>query len=105
MLDIVIEFSLKISTRKQAIKFLKKDQKKHKKICQLLMSKFRIRSSEISEEERTRKQEEERKGEEERRKEIERRRKEEEDRKKKEEEGRRKADDLKTLIINLQKAG
>ena len=47
VIDIIIEFTLKISNKKQAIQFIVKEQKKHVKICQLLIFKFGIKKNEI----------------------------------------------------------
>ena len=49
IIDILIEFSLKIKNKKEAIQFIRKDQKKHLKINKLLIKKFNISKQEIKE--------------------------------------------------------
>ena len=49
IIDILIEFSLKIKNKKQAIQFIVKDHQKHIKINKLLMKKFNISKQEIKE--------------------------------------------------------
>ena len=47
ILDVLIEFSLKVTNKKQATEFIKKDQKKHMKINLFLISKFKITKSDV----------------------------------------------------------